>query len=94
MIAADQYPGLCTHCEHAPSCTYPRRPGHRIRHCDEFAGRTKSEGARARGGLHVAPIAAAGAEQDHKGLCSNCAERDACTFPRPEGGIWRCEEYR
>jgi hypothetical protein len=27
------------------------------------------------------------------GLCVNCEHRDACTFPKPLGGVWRCEEY-
>ena len=28
------------------------------------------------------------------GLCVNCAERLACRFPRPEGGVWHCAEYK
>jgi hypothetical protein len=39
----------------------------------------------------------AGDEDDfarHKGLCGNCEERRSCTFPKPEGGVWHCEEYR
>lgn len=28
-----------------------------------------------------------------KGLCVNCEHRDTCTFPKPPGGVWRCEEY-
>jgi hypothetical protein len=27
------------------------------------------------------------------GLCSNCDNRETCTYPKPEGGVWRCEEY-
>jgi len=33
-------------------------------------------------------------ERKHMGLCVNCDDRDTCTFPRPEGGVWRCNEYR
>ncbi|MBX3393880.1 MAG: hypothetical protein KF841_00790 [Phycisphaerae bacterium] len=29
-----------------------------------------------------------------KGLCATCELRETCTFPRPESGVWRCEEYR
>jgi hypothetical protein len=35
-------------------------------------------------------------EQDsskHKGLCKNCKKRDSCQLPKPEGGVWRCEDY-
>lgn len=28
------------------------------------------------------------------GLCSNCELRSTCTFAKPEGGVWRCDEYR
>lgn len=32
---------------------------------------------------HIAP----------RGLCATCVHRAVCDFPRPEGGVWRCEEY-
>ena len=28
-----------------------------------------------------------------KGLCSNCAHRESCCLPKPESGVWHCEEY-
>jgi hypothetical protein len=28
-----------------------------------------------------------------KGLCANCDNLDHCTYPKPEGGVWHCEEY-
>ena len=28
-----------------------------------------------------------------RGLCATCALRDSCEFPKPPGGVWRCEEY-
>jgi len=31
--------------------------------------------------------------EEYKGLCVNCAKRETCTISKPEGGIWRCEEY-
>ncbi len=27
------------------------------------------------------------------GLCANCALFENCTLPRPESGVWHCEEY-
>jgi hypothetical protein len=30
----------------------------------------------------------------HLGLCGLCEDRSTCTYPRPEGGVWHCEEYR
>jgi len=35
---------------------------------------------------YVAPTEAAG-------LCRNCARLSTCTYPRPEGGVWHCNEY-
>jgi len=29
----------------------------------------------------------------YKGLCMNCAHRHYCLLPRPESGVWHCEEY-
>jgi (2Fe-2S) ferredoxin/predicted RNA-binding Zn-ribbon protein involved in translation (DUF1610 family) len=29
----------------------------------------------------------------YRGLCLNCAKREFCTFPKPEGGVWHCDEY-
>jgi len=29
----------------------------------------------------------------YKGLCRNCKKRQDCTVPKPDGGIWRCEDY-
>jgi hypothetical protein len=28
-----------------------------------------------------------------KGLCINCEHRTDCCLPRPDGGVWHCEEY-
>jgi hypothetical protein len=27
------------------------------------------------------------------GLCVNCSQRFSCTYERPEGGVWHCEDY-
>lgn len=35
-------------------------------------------------------------EQDsgkYKGLCKNCKKQKTCNLPKPEGGVWRCEDY-
>ncbi len=33
-------------------------------------------------------------ERVFKGLCINCDLRFTCTLPKPETGVWYCEEYR
>jgi glutamate dehydrogenase (NAD(P)+) len=32
-------------------------------------------------------------EETFHGLCVNCRNDATCILPRPEGGVWRCEEY-
>jgi hypothetical protein len=29
----------------------------------------------------------------YKGLCRNCKKQKTCLIPKPEGGIWHCEDY-
>jgi len=31
--------------------------------------------------------------EKYPGICFTCARRDTCTFPKPEGGVWQCEEF-
>lgn len=28
-----------------------------------------------------------------RGLCVNCDRRYDCTYPKPPGGVWSCDEY-
>ena len=85
--------GLCTTCVHAPVCTYPRRTGHSVLHCEEFEGETLRS---------VAPPATPRVTQPSDsaraapplGLCANCDLYPDCVFPKAEGGVWQCDEYR
>lgn len=87
----DMLPGLCASCVHAEGCTFPRSPGRPVMQCEEFEGACGDAPAcgddLAKG--PEAPPDTGGA----KGLCRTCARRDTCTFPKPEGGVWHCEEY-
>jgi hypothetical protein len=29
----------------------------------------------------------------YKGLCRNCKKSGICSLPKPDGGVWRCEQY-
>ena len=85
--------GLCTTCVHAPVCTYPHRTGQNVLHCAEFEGetlRSKASSATPRmtTSSDFAPTALP------LGLCANCALYPGCQYPKAEGGVWQCEEYR
>ena len=83
--------GLCASCVLAPDCTFPREAGVPIRHCDEFDGGSPRPSVRRSRVASPAPVLG---EERLKGLCVNCAEAPTCRYPRPEGGVWHCEEYR
>jgi len=93
------YGGLCSTCETASTCTFPRDPERPIMHCDELDSYqadtvTVEKVARAE---PTGPKAVSEAEQKelgkYKGLCVNCENCESCTFPKPEGGVWHCDEY-
>jgi len=83
---------LCSTCNHAPTCTNRGSPEAPVFFCEEFDAyvRVEAQGIRA-----PAPAANRTVQIDRrKGLCSNCEHWSACTMPKPEGGVWHCEEYR
>jgi len=92
--------GLCAHCALAAECTFPRDPDRPILFCDEFEGlqiRVPSKVARTSGATSGKVVVNPEQNDDaniYKGLCRTCENRRHCTFPKPEGGVWRCEEYK
>ena len=51
-------------------------------------------GCRAGGAAAGGSDAKKGLESRAIGLCANCALDDTCVRPRPESGVWHCEDYR
>jgi len=81
---------LCSTCNHASVCATRSRPDKPVFYCEEFDAYVPvQEKTPARTAAN--PAESSG---KHKGLCSNCENRETCAIPRPEGGIWHCEEYR
>jgi len=91
--------GLCVHCKYTFVCNFPRNPELPIFHCDEFEEDDHITDKRSRinktGSVTLQKSAAESPSTTKKyiGLCSNCELRDTCVFPKPEGGVWHCEEY-
>jgi hypothetical protein len=92
------YGGLCRGCLKAEKCTFPRDSSRPIRFCDEFEG---YETDRLWPPAPVAPSLTAALpfarrtefeDSVPKGLCRHCAHRPTCTYPKPEGGVWHCDE--
>jgi len=92
--------GLCSCCKSARSCTYGNGFTRPVLQCEEFEGILPStiaavdQGDRAQEGLSKKPLSIEGELTRFQGLCNLCENRATCTFPKLEGGVWHCEEYR
>ncbi|HEB83500.1 MAG TPA: hypothetical protein ENI92_00720 [Bacteroidetes bacterium] len=87
--------GLCMTCNHAGTCSYLARADGPIWHCEEFddSGPAGNESANPVPPALEADPQPAGTNEGPLGICSNCAHLADCTFPKPPGGVWYCEEY-
>lgn len=93
-----KFRGLCTTCVKASTCTFPRDPGQPVLQCDEFEGYPEtSKGAVAFEHVQKATFKVrqevVSEEVKYRGLCKICDKRETCTFPKPDTGVWHCEEY-
>ena len=94
-----EYEGLCATCLSAPQCIFRKDIMSPILQCEEFTRHPHA--TRRISNILVAKRTEAfsqGTSQEpdttkHKGLCVNCQNLSACTYSKPEGGVWRCEEY-
>lgn len=89
--------GLCVTCEHVEYCSYVADSPGGVWSCEEFAVRGALDAPAATNSLLVKapprprrPLTLA---VELAGLCSNCERAPTCSFPKPEGGVWHCEEY-
>jgi hypothetical protein len=91
---------ICSCCSDASICTFPKNPGQPILQCEEFKGYEPRPGETIfkNDSLTTDPKLMSSAEEKnlgkYKGLCNICEDREICTFPKAEGGVWHCEEYR
>ena len=93
METLSEVTGLCAGCELEASCMYRAHATGTIYQCEEF--RAASAPAHKRRVSARAQSESSDDEGSTKlvGLCSNCDNRATCTYPKPEAGVWRCEEY-
>ena len=97
MIGDTGYPTLCSSCKHASTCTFPRDPQRPLFYCEEFeiemTPHTQTAGDD-KGRPMIPDIAEIKGTTQFVGLCCDCENRQNCIFPKPEGGIWHCQEYQ
>jgi len=96
-----RYRGLCLTCNNAADCTFSKDPDRPVVQCEEFDGyeHPPPKILAKQDSVRDAPACDSGStknddENKFVGLCKTCDERNFCMFTKPEGGIWRCEEYR
>lgn len=81
--------GLCSTCIHNANCTTRISFKGKILQCEEFDDTTFPENipivVKEKQTVSYAAL---------KGLCMNCDLASTCTFPKPETGVWNCNEYR
>ena len=88
---------LCSNCRNASDCTFPKDPQKPSLYCEEFEVDTPPPVETTREEKSRATASVDAEDKDSGefiGICSNCDNRRTCTFPKPEGGIWHCEEYQ
>jgi hypothetical protein len=83
--------GICSACIHESDCTYPRAAWP-VTQCGEFESYFPAP-------PEPPPVLSRSVEEEnsspiHVGLCGSCVDRGICTYPKPPGGVWRCEDYR
>lgn len=82
--------GVCVNCVHATTCRLSSSRTEPVWDCEEY---------RASGGPDAVAVKLNGgppadyARARRLGLCVDCVHRECCTLPKPEGGVWHCEEY-
>jgi hypothetical protein len=91
-----EYRSLCSTCTNNPDCSLAREPSEPVLHCEQFE--VYRPPAPKIDGKNLPLFAELRAAQQRDsdgfiGLCSDCEGRRNCLFPRPEGGVWHCEEY-
>lgn len=86
--------GLCATCNNASTCVYRKARGFDALFCEMFDGSAPPEGNRRRNAASIVEMAPdSAAPGKRKGLCVNCRNRETCTLPGAEEGVWHCEEY-
>ena len=96
---AAQLKGVCATCIHAPGCAYLETPDNPKMYCEQFESELPSvmKTTDVSGLKSIPGVLKKESDSIRQaralGLCANCAHLETCVFPRPEGGVWHCEEY-
>lgn len=90
-IKEDEQIGLCSTCIHNANCTTRQSFKGKILQCEEFDENILQGNIPVAGSAKERPSVQ---YATFKGLCMNCDLVSTCTFPKPETGVWNCNEYK
>jgi hypothetical protein len=83
--------GICSSCKFDPVCGYEADLQESAIECEQFEpGFPRAMPGERRNAASSFEGQGSG---PYLGLCASCANRDSCIYSKPEGGVWRCEEY-
>jgi hypothetical protein len=88
---------LCSSCMHTKKCVFPKDRQAPVFFCEEYEIEPGPLPQEVKAKPSDPPALKDSRDKDSDsiiGLCSNCAHRKTCSYPKPEGGIWHCEEYQ
>ena len=85
--------GLCLTCNRSAGCSLRGQAETAVWHCEEFDDRMAVIDSLP-AAMVVATVDPLAGRPKPAGICSNCECLPTCRFTKPEGGVWRCEEYR
>lgn len=92
--------GLCTTCDNGDTCVFPRT-NIVVLQCDELdyppsASSCGSADRKLRLSVAIpreSALETASECEGRLGLCTTCEIRTKCVFPKPESGVWNCDEF-
>ena len=85
--------GICTTCNHMPTCLFLKVARNPVWFCDEFTSDSAASSAKI-AALPELEVKARSNEKLDWGLCSNCAELEKCAYRALGKAVLHCEEYR
>jgi hypothetical protein len=90
---SEEYRDLCSNCDNGDACCGRTRPTRPIFFCEAFVVFGAEPAPESDRSAEAKPRETWSAN-GHIGLCVNCDNVRTCVMPKPEGGVWHCEEYR
>jgi len=90
---SEQYRDLCSNCDRGDECESGTRPRRPIFFCENFEVFGAVPALTSDRSVREKPTKRPNGNR-LIGLCVNCDNAGTCVSPKPEGGVWHCEEYR